>query len=664
MIESGLSSELELERIALQAYRLERAAGQVRYKFVNDLRKIAKKSRTLYTFKDRLKDSKGIYDKIIRYRAKEPSYDASNVHDAWGCRFVTLFQEDIVETVGDILSFAKLRKNRSDDITLTSVTIYDNRPEKDPLSITPKIKEAVAKRAESEPKYFIQAQSRETGYSSVHLVFETTVELSLPGETAGSMTAYFEVQVRDIFEEGWGEISHLLSYSDKDVPLDELEQNSDGWRNHLNALKTVADGCSQHANLLRPNARHLRAALSEARAFSVSDVRADRDAMLEIIPPEHGVLRSKISQAYEILAEAFQATEDELDRSVAQPFYAAAAKLLRDARHIAGGLGELRVSLTLGKQDSMLAVNRSVRYFLDFERANSIIFALPPKGVLFSETQWLEFGEAINLYYELISLYHDDPFLHLRLGQAVIKGAVNTLELQHGIELMRLAEKLGRNQPGLPKDHWIFLDIASHIGRAYYRLRRERMTAKKYLEAAVQETERGLPDNLLAVINSEDDGQKIRLYHRLITNALFFRCMLPQEDETNLSAEGFSDAAKEKIKLYLAILTDLPLSAYSDKYIESIDNVMIGAFVVGDIALALDKAHENIGYLLTIAKKHSGARFYQGLSFELGNALDEDQKQMLKRAYGILSKIWTNPVEVQNRPSLARRFRKFLQDLS
>lgn len=55
----------------------------------------------------------------------------------------------------------------------------------------------------------IQIQSRESGYRSVHYLIEFY-------PTSQKVTA--EIQVRTIFEEGYGEIDHQLRYSHKEIP--------------------------------------------------------------------------------------------------------------------------------------------------------------------------------------------------------------------------------------------------------------------------------------------------------------------------------------------------------------------------------------------------------------------------------------------------------------
>lgn len=63
----GEISEAGLEKIAVDAYRLEKAAEKVRTNFCAPLEKISK-SRTVYAFKERQKGAKRIYDKIVRKR--------------------------------------------------------------------------------------------------------------------------------------------------------------------------------------------------------------------------------------------------------------------------------------------------------------------------------------------------------------------------------------------------------------------------------------------------------------------------------------------------------------------------------------------------------------------------------------------------------------------
>lgn len=102
------------------------------------------KSGHVYTFKSRIKSPGAVLAKVTRKieeRKASPAdtaaqYGPDHVTDAWGCRYVTLYQSQIPTIVGELLAdFGRYNKTGSNQVELIEFVIYTNRPEKDPLSI-------------------------------------------------------------------------------------------------------------------------------------------------------------------------------------------------------------------------------------------------------------------------------------------------------------------------------------------------------------------------------------------------------------------------------------------------------------------------------------------------------------------------------------------------
>ena len=104
-----------------------------------------------------------------------------------------------------------------------------------------------------------------------------------------------EIQLRSVFEEAWGEISHRLKYSPIKIaragstnPLSDDEQLSTSWL-HLDALKSLTDGCAQYADLINRQIQAITAGRAECSPMPLDP--ADRSAQL------FGHLGHKVHQA-------------------------------------------------------------------------------------------------------------------------------------------------------------------------------------------------------------------------------------------------------------------------------------------------------------------------------------------------------------------------------
>src|SRR5262249_25299337 len=146
--------------------------------------------------------------------------------------------------------------------------------------------------------------NRESGYSSVHLIMHMPVKVDF-GAGRSDGTARFEVQVRDVFEDGWGEISHKLAYKrqGKTDASSHIKRPKQAFRiartRELNALKASADACSQHATLIDRNMAYwLDAAGLKGTERSVSEIDKDLANILALLPPHMTDARITLAEAY------------------------------------------------------------------------------------------------------------------------------------------------------------------------------------------------------------------------------------------------------------------------------------------------------------------------------------------------------------------------------
>lgn len=172
----------------------------------------------VHSVKTRVKDPEHLIEKVIRKtndRRKKYGYDFSfnienykdEITDLVGIRVIHIFKEDWEEIHNFITRMWSVGE------IVANVREGDNTKRFEELGIT--------------------VHSRLSGYRSVHYLTE-----SYP--TTQKVIA--EIQVRTIFEEGYGEIDHQLRYSHKEIP-EVLAQN-------LMLLNRIAGSSDEMASLI------------------------------------------------------------------------------------------------------------------------------------------------------------------------------------------------------------------------------------------------------------------------------------------------------------------------------------------------------------------------------------------------------------------------------
>ncbi|GIO42282.1 RelA/SpoT domain-containing protein [Paenibacillus apis] len=176
----------------------------------------------IHTVRSRVKDPEHLIAKIIR---KVPQRREQKEKDF--CFTVDNYQDEITDLIG-----------------VRAIHIFKDEWEEihNYINKTWKTTEIIANvRAGDDTSRFeelgIPVDPRETGYRSVHYLIESS-------PTSKKIVA--EIQVRTIFEEGYGEIDHILRYPHGDVPqvlalnlllLNRIVGSSDEMASYINLLK-------------------------------------------------------------------------------------------------------------------------------------------------------------------------------------------------------------------------------------------------------------------------------------------------------------------------------------------------------------------------------------------------------------------------------------------
>jgi ppGpp synthetase/RelA/SpoT-type nucleotidyltranferase len=589
----------------------------------------AANSGQVYTFKNRLKSPTGIFSKVRRKRDEgeregDPNrklYGADDVTDIWGCRYVTLYQSHIPHAVKALLEcLDDFNRQSPDKVELVEFVIYTNRPEKDPLSIT---RETMAVLRASnlcatiaEGSQAIRApENRISAYSSVHLIFSLVVTIEHPSKGKVRETARFEVQVRDIFEEGWGEIQHDLIYSIKDR-RDQAETDTSFdplWQPHLNALKTFVDGCSQHASIIKRSYDILfPVSMPSLDTKSATSRQFDRSAIV-------GAVRSKVTagvvQAIELAYEYLITAQSATAKEEARANYLLAATKFEEAIEGVGPHGETQIPEAGGLP---------VTYFLKLELANCFSFS----------DDVARLKPAVELYHSIAKRFPRDPTVRLRSARAEVRLRKEDRQaLLDAIDLVEECIHLIADDVLTGPKHWLKMAAYIQLGFTHWLISdlaakdRDFGSQEASLEAATTSTLQAF--QFWVDLDEALKGEETyRLYaHKAISNVLYYVAR-----SLGLRPGGQRYDA-EAIRGFLTTLDSIPVPEYLEYY-KTRDNKMHALIAVGSKAEARGLARQNVGELRRRAEARAGRPLAMT---SVDTELDEGEAFCFRTASAILA---------------------------
>lgn len=606
-----------------------------------------------YAFKSRFKGSNAIYSKVQRKRAEGlqmlrehdddaaaiglygrelnshpvfsrlrkraedlKSYNPDHVTDAWGCRFITLYQSQIPPTIEHFLlqleQFNRLHPN--DPVRMKEGVVYTNRPLNDPLSIVGQIKEIVGKidlvkSVIGDSTFIRPPENRKSAYSSVHFVFQRDVVVDHAGRGETDETAAFEVQFRDIFEEGWGEVQHDLLYSDKDKIslVQERDKDSALWSPHLNALKTFVDGCSQHASIIKAtvDAKRAPSTLSENSSRSVSarsdDQRAVSNTLSMHFPSQEHEVKAAVSDAYTLLLAGQDSTS-----TAALQCYADAALSFRRALDL---IKPEHLDLRVRESDS-----KTVRYYLEIELGNCIFMTAedqtswPARPMAERVSAWKQSEE---IFARIVELNPSDPTARLRLAKAVERISFDARSKEERNEecligldraetlLDECIERIDAD-PTTGPDHW--LGISARVDKGVMHWKKSQVVGG-HAEADLLEL--AVSQSLLAYQTWKSQNEPIKATelnklnaHKSVSNALFYVSRLVKLAYT----ENYDARFLEE---YIPIVMGMTVDNYTQFY-KTRDNLMHAFEALGDWTSANNYAMETFRELRALAELNAG----------------------------------------------------------
>lgn len=613
-------------------------------------------------FKDRLKGVSDIYKKVMKLRDEgNQNANHTDVTDAWGVRYITLLQDEIIDTFEELMHYLSRGRGSQRDLKLSSVTYYSNRTEKDILSIGFALRryweEIGQRKGFTEPKHQSFA-SRDTGYSALHLLLEYQKEFDF-GTGLQRYTIPFELQVRDIFEEGWSEISHRFAYKPKHPSRTTSRSRFRGGalntrQSELSALKAAADAVSQQASLLDRSYAYYIDALANGQAWaSASDINKDLGAILKIFKDTGGNIQKTIRSAYDLMRAAEVSYVRDIDNELFREFYRNASASFREA-----------ISAVENLEVSFLAQSElhgmTVWYHLMIEFGNVLVRAVPSFANLEKDSGARnQLDTALQAYTKLLEQQSPHPdcsgnaVLWLRLGQAKKRRYIHNLEgltdARATLEKSRSLALTDLHVRSHGASDWLHLQSAYEMLWCDYLIARLKCTAPNKRapesEAFVLALEPVIISAKVLITDADrmletTAGAHLHLCHKCHSVVLKMRTeYLEYVDKVNKGrshdgvASYHASINKDDLRYIINVLLFRPYNRLIETTTETIASILGAALYLDNRMLAFQMAEKNYHKLTDTAR----ARISTGLfptsdDPSIGDILDPDQLQLYRQA--------------------------------
>lgn len=526
-----------------------------------------------YSIKSRTKSTARILRKVEENRKgctqddENWGYGPKNVTDGCGVRVVTLFQHDVLAVVKILLEMIKRDSSLAlfpfKEDGLHEIKIFTNRPEGDPYAIPNQVRKLVETFGFADR--IRPPESKESGYSSVHLIVDVEIELERAYGPSRSTAVPMEIQVRDIFEEGWGEIDHALRYKPDGQRLSDEHQEIKRWLSNLNALKTHCDGCSQQAWIIKERGIPGPDMASLVETTRSTETTQEAIAwLLDVLPSKfHDLVR----RIYELRARAQRI----MDRYIARDMFDQTLRLLDQlAEEAANHL------------DVLTIIERPVRYQIEMERA--FCFLVGSKEDL---------QEAVKIYDNMHEQYPQDVVPYYRHGMTMRK----LKDIDASIKLFKKGLELLDKDRTIGEDHWVKAALPRNFGFSYWKLAKKlsddpRQSRQRFahLRKAHHYTE------IAYKAKTTDDLERLQTVNNLIYFTWKYLSLRPQ---------GYKTINKTRLEALLAELEPMANIETSEDF-ESLETLCVAHKLLGNKDKAIAAANRVMIVLHSFALRRSG----------------------------------------------------------
>lgn len=209
--------------------------------------------QSVYTAKSRVKTVNSAVNKIKKYRqGGQPNYGAGDLRDLVGARIVTLYEADKPKMLSNLLEMI----GRANDAGLglfssgvpDEITIYHapSTGQDQTLEIVRANLATLGYTTAESSRPRVVTDVKGSLYTSIHLVY-----WCVGNGSRGFRNIPVEFQIRNAFEDVWGEIDHSLKYKrDDDVPP-HLKDIASSCHLMIGTLKEMLMPLSSHADNIR-----------------------------------------------------------------------------------------------------------------------------------------------------------------------------------------------------------------------------------------------------------------------------------------------------------------------------------------------------------------------------------------------------------------------------
>lgn len=663
------------------------------------------KDKSVYRHKDRLKSTSGIVSKIQRLNEEDNNNVAvSDLDDIWGFRFVVYFANQVPKIVREILiSFEQLSAKQMripfihaiylknlkiflpdgfdvgrkmstiftemENIASNHNTDFITRSFADLLSLLRKnIKddEYIIKYTEKQIQNakihksddfdgIIGDQSclmfrKKDGYSSIHMVFQVKIEIEFPDFSNPSLgrnsivDVCFEIQIRDIIEEAWSEVDHILNYSFKDR---SDTKNDLHMVNRLREYKNNLNNGRVHLDVIRKNLVRQKYLLDNLLETHKSQVISDTMSISNLINVKEKILEqmnihnisesSKFGEIYAAVSSISSANWGEDSKKIFSM--------------IISGFTSFQQSWPENFRKIIInqKMKRDIDYYLKIEIANAKYFRSVDGDL----------DDALYVYDELYFNNREDPIASYRFARAMIakigrqtlavigdsskNQAFGHTGLRVSLTHDSILDVLGDFESKLKvdietgADHWLALAAVLFVGFVQFQKIKpiiEKLINLKYMvdDEFGSDLFKIIEGSRFAILSSLStiskfrnislrdssienyDGIYVLLLHKSVSNAIYYAAKFvrleisaPKPRDVDEQWHKAIEDCKSKIEQNIEFLKSIKIKEYSDMY-RSDHNVMLGYLALGNTEMALEEARRIRRAILRVAERRSGMR--------------------------------------------------------
>lgn len=352
-----------------------------------------------YAYKYRVKGKEELLEKVKRKITEKPEYKITDITDAIGVRFVTLFKGEMVLVYQTLIEKLASPDQGSQISSAPPEEIIVYKGLSAAVELQNTIRDITKKHFKNTE---VRTQNSQEHYSSIHIICRHTQENELTDHTQKYQIP-IEIQIRTVFEDAWGEIDHKFGYTNRRAekhgkPETANIDNIGQVKSHLKTLKDFCDACMNYAENIKISATTENTHTNQSRPISVE---SDEDILARLTSlGASAEFIEGYTQARKVREAATNSTENQTPPSETSQAFIAAASQFENLKKTICTEPEI-THLSLGQKLSY--------YYCAMNQALCLVSTKSPECI----------ASAIEIYYFLEENFPSYPLVKMRLGQAL-----------------------------------------------------------------------------------------------------------------------------------------------------------------------------------------------------------------------------------------------------